>query len=468
MDLTALFGVLRRRGWVVLVVTMIAALTAGILSFYVLTPIYASSATVLVIKKDTPITDYSTLLLNRNLTRTYGEIAKSRSVAERVIKELNLGISTANLLSRTTVSPVRDTEILQIKVEDSSPLMARLIASRMAEAFIAQVESIMKVENVRIIDPPVEPTRPDAPRPLLNVVVAGFLGLMIGAALMFVLEYLDSSLKSSEDVERHLAVPALGMIPEVRDLGTPGGSLVARAAPRSQAAEGFRVLRTNIHFVGLDKPARSILVTSAVAGEGKSFTAANLAVAMAQAGQRVLLVDADLRRPSLHRLFGLTSDGTGTGLTTAIASPLGAETPVQATAIENLHILTSGPLPPNPSELLGSTRMAHLVERLKREYDTIVIDSPPVLAVADAAICAAYADGVLLVVGCGRTRYQLVQMAQKTLERVHARTLGVVLDRVKADGRGSYYYYYGYDGHGASERPGARRHGTKGHPPSRR
>lgn len=218
------------------------------------------------------------------------------------------------------------------------------------------------------------------------------------------------------------------------------GSLVTYIDPQSPAAESFRVLRTNIQFLGLDKPVRSILVTSTAAGEGKSFTAANLAIAMAQAGHRVILIDADLRRPNLHRLFGLGNHQAG--LTLAVASSPDREGLIHQTGVKDLHVLTSGPLPPNPAELLGSARMASLVGRLKQEYDVVIIDSPPVLAVADAAILSAYVDGLLLVVCPGDTRYQLVQKARQALDRVKARILGVVLDGVKINGSDSYYYHY--------------------------
>nr|WP_255603799.1 CpsD/CapB family tyrosine-protein kinase [Oscillochloris sp. ZM17-4] len=204
--------------------------------------------------------------------------------------------------------------------------------------------------------------------------------------------------------------------------------------PGSAAAEAYRTLRTNIQFSSLDRPLKTLLVTSTAPDEGKSIALANLAVTMAQAEQRVLLVDCDLRRPSLHSIFGLSNE---LGLTSAILEGEGA-LPIQATAVNGLSLLSSGPLPPRPADLLGSRRMVALLDRLRATADIVLIDTPPVVAVTDAAVLAPQADGVLLVLQAGHTRRDRAREARQILEKVKANIIGVVLNNARLEGGYSY------------------------------
>ena len=206
--------------------------------------------------------------------------------------------------------------------------------------------------------------------------------------------------------------------------------LVTVSHPRSPAAEAYRTLRTNIQFATLDRPVRTLLVTSASPDEGKSVTLANLAVTFAQAGHDVVLVDADLRRPSVHTLFDLPNER---GLTTFLLEDPDGQPPLQSVADPGLRVLTSGPLPHNPSELLGSQRMERAVQRLSELAEVVLFDAPPVIAVADAPVLARKLDGVLLVVGVGKTKRDHAARAKRLLEKANARVLGAVLYNVKTD-----------------------------------
>ncbi|MGE5674976.1 MAG: CpsD/CapB family tyrosine-protein kinase [Mycobacterium leprae] len=220
--------------------------------------------------------------------------------------------------------------------------------------------------------------------------------------------------------------------------------LITHQDPGAAASEAFRVLRTNLQFMGLDKPLKSIMVTSATPSEGKSTVAANLAVAFAQAGSRVCLVDADLRRPMVAKTLGLTNYA---GLTTALISQEGLEGHLQETDIPGLTVLASGPVPPNPAELLATKRMNTLLAQLEEQFDMVIVDSAPVLAVTDAAVVAPKVGGTLLVVRAGQTPRQEARLAKEALEAVKANVLGVVLGAIKAEGHQGYYYYdYGASG----------------------
>jgi len=240
-------------------------------------------------------------------------------------------------------------------------------------------------------------------------------------------------------VKSAINLPTLGAVTsnegvEIED------KLVAADHPRSPVSEAYRILRTNLQFSAVDKPLRTLLITSANPIEGKSLTAANLGVVMAQAGLSVVIVDTDLRRPTQHRIFRLTREE---GLTSALVQ--GNPTPVrylQSTKVDKLSVLVTGPLPPNPSELLASERMASLIEYLKECADIVIFDSPPCLAVTDAAVLSSQVDGVLLVVDAGTSRRELAARAVEHLRKVGGNMLGVVLNRLSPRGSGYYYYYY--------------------------
>jgi len=221
----------------------------------------------------------------------------------------------------------------------------------------------------------------------------------------------------------------------------PSATLIAHIDPKSPAAEAYRTLRTSIQFAGLDHKCRSIVVTSSSPGEGKSTTVANFGVVMAQTGSRVCLIDSDLRRPTLHRIFGL---GNSRGLTTALLDGLPFAEIAQPTNVANLSVLTSGPLPPNPAELVGSNRMREALEAVAAAFDMILLDSPPVVSVSDAVALATFADGVVMVVQTGKVPHEVIRRATSQILAVKGRILGVVMNGVNLKRDGYYYDYYRY------------------------
>jgi len=221
----------------------------------------------------------------------------------------------------------------------------------------------------------------------------------------------------------------------------PAQTLVAHLDPKSPAAEAYRTLRTSIQFAGLDHKCRSIVVTSSSPGEGKSTTVANFGVVLAQSGARVCLVDSDLRRPTLHRIFGLANTR---GLTTALLEGLPLTGIAQPTNVDNLSVVTSGPLPPNPAELVGSNRMREALEAAVGDYEMILLDSPPVVSVADAVALATFADGVVMVVQTGKVPHEVIRRATGQILAVKGRILGVVMNGVNMKRDGYYYDYYRY------------------------
>jgi capsular exopolysaccharide synthesis family protein len=305
-------------------------------------------------------------------------------------------------------------------------------------------------DYITVFSPAELPTEPTESRVLENSLRGAVTGLMVGISLTLLLEYLDDTIKTPEDVKRSLEVGVLGALPQLKGMDGKTTMVVAEY-PLQPVAEAFRNLRTSIDFSSLDRPARTLLVTSPLPTEGKTFTAANLAVVLAQSGKSVALVDTDLRRPMVHRLAGLSKEP---GLTTALLSPDQRPYVLRSTGIDGLQVVTSGSRAPNPAELLASHRFQEFVSWLTGEVDVVVFDSPPVLAVTDAAVLANLVDGTLLVVDCGETRRPAAMQAVERLTSVGGTVLGVVLNRLSASRNGHYYYYYYY---GDGDRSGKRR-----------
>jgi polysaccharide biosynthesis transport protein len=300
------------------------------------------------------------------------------------------------------------------------------------------------VNAINIIESARLPTSPVGPNRMATILLAVAIGFILSTGAAFLMEYLDDTLKNPDDIQKALNLSTLGAVPEIKRRRT-AGELVMLDSTQSAGAEAYRVLRTNLQFAAVDHALRTIVVTSPSPSEGKSFTAVNLALSMAQSGRRVVLVDTDLHRPRLHRLMALPN---GAGLTSALLEPQPVlDGLLQETEVPGLLLLTSGPLPPNPSELLGSTRMRLLLNELLTEADTVILDSPPVVALSDAAVLATQADGVLLVLEAGKSRREWAARATEALRRVNAHVVGVVLNRMPMRGGGYYYYYYYHYGH---------------------
>jgi capsular exopolysaccharide synthesis family protein len=309
----------------------------------------------------------------------------------------------------------------------------------------------MKTGNIRIIDRAEVPLLPVKPRKKLNLLLAMVVGLTLGVGLAFFLEYLDNTIKLPEEVRDYLKIPYLGPVPafaQTRNLDGIPKDMITVHSPRSTASESFRGVRTGILFSSADKAPQTILISSAGPSEGKTVCAVNLAVIMAQAGSRVLLMDFDMRRPRIHQLFDI---GRDIGVSNLLVGDAEIKDALVSPETPNLDVIPCGPIPPNPSEIIGSHRMETLMEALRKDYDRIIIDSPPLTAVTDSVILSQSVDGVVLVIRAGDTPRQIVLNGVTQLKSVNSRVLGAVLNGVNT-GKSSYYYYqyyyyyYGEDG----------------------
>lgn len=324
-------------------------------------------------------------------------------------------------------------------------VLSQLESIRMAEA--------NAVDTITVVVPAVAPLLPVRPRVLVNTLLALIVGAMLGAGIVFLIEYVDDTVKLPEQVEAMTGLSTLGVVGRekngngrLRGAARPADgarpALVTLEKPRSPNAEAYRTVRTGIQFSSVDEPIRSLLVTSAGPSEGKSTTAANLAVVMAQAGNKVVLIDADLRKPTQHKLWGTPNTVGLTGVLLLEEQPESLDYVLAPTQVENLWLISSGQLPHNPSELLGSQKLQRLMARLLQDYDYLIFDAPPALAVTDPIVLGQSLDGVLVVVDSGGTRAPALAQTVQALAKVHAHIIGVVLNKFPVKAGGYYYYYY--------------------------
>ena len=305
-------------------------------------------------------------------------------------------------------------------------------------ASLMQSTGLAATNTISIIEPATLPTNPVGPNGPVMILIAAAIGFVLAAAGAYLLDYLDDTLKNPEDIQKSLGLATLGAVPRMSTAAAQKGLLLG--SPPA-VVEAYNVLRINLQFAAVGERLGSLLVTSSSPHEGKSLTAANLGIALAQASQHVILIDTDLRRPHLHKLFGLSNS---VGVTSALLQAnLSLNGLLHQTAVPGLRVLTSGPVPPNPSQFLSAKRMQELLAGLEAEADIVILDSPPATEVADAAILSTYVDGVLLVVDAGTTRRDLARKAIEALKQVNARVIGVALNRIPR--RSGYYYHYRYD-----------------------
>lgn len=333
-----------------------------------------------------------------------------------------------------------------------------LLNQRMKEADLARM---MRANNIHIIDAASEPSSPIRPRTSVNFSIALLLGLALGVGLAWFREQLDSSIKTPDDLEQRLNVTFLGLLPELgeqdsspyaskrkrrRKAATPAkvvdgpAELIVHTRPLSGVAEAARTIRTNIMFMNPDKPHRRLLVTSAAPAEGKTTVACSIAIALAQGGQRVCIVDCDLRRPRMHRIFGRTGDA---GVTNVLVGDATLDEVIKPTQVANLWSVPAGPTPPNPADMLQSERFRKFIEELGNRFDRVIIDSPPIVAVTDSAIISTLVDGTIFVVRAFKTSHHLSAQGLRALRDVDAPVVGAVLNAVNLD-RHEYSYYYHY------------------------
>ena len=453
MDLSQFLGVLRTRWKFVFVTLGLGALITALVTVLV-PPTYGSTATLLISTPSTGVVDtYTASLTAVQRADSYANLAKNSEVLTRVAERLNNEVSASQLAGQVDVAVVEDTLLLRVDARATSPDLAQQIATVESDEIIRLVKNLEtpSTEDVpapiiaRVAGKALLSTTPVAPNIPLNLGVGLLLSLLIGIAGALVRDKLDTSVKSGDDIEEVTESSLLVTLPY-----DPGVKRNALSIEDHGGAigEAFRVLRTNLQFSNLDAKRQTFVISSAVPEEGKTFVATNLAISMAQGGRSVLLVDADMRNPNVADLLGLENS---VGLITVL---LGRSTLEQAIQehVSGVSFLGTGPRPPNPAEVLDTQAMRDLLGKVRTEHDVVIIDAPPILPVADAAILATVVDGVLLLARYGSTSQDQLRQAVSRIDSVGGRLFGTILNRAPRSGLGHYGYGYGY-GYGTSAEP---------------
>lgn len=492
--------------WLILLFAIISASTAFYFSRR-MTPYYQSTTTVLVnAAPATQATDYSSVMMSKQLTSTYSQMMAKDPALTEVINQLDLDFSTEDLKKMITLSVVHDTQLIQVAVESTDAELSANIANSIASVSAKQIEGIQsqrfstskktledqmadlekqitiytelanitsnsdqkdRMENkvtqyreiysnlllsyeevrlseaqsvsslvqIEVAKPKYVPVRPKVYR---NSLLAAVVGFILITGIIFLREALNDTIKTPNEIVKKFQLPVLGIINHrTSKIDSP----ITMSEPRSPTSEAYRMLRTNINYASVDKPLHTIMITSPDPGEGKTTVTANLSVVMAQNGLRVFTIDCDLRHPKIHNYFGISNNS---GMSNLFFQP--GDVPYiyyQTMKMDNLSVITTGPLPPNPAELLSSQKMQSILKNISQASDVVLIDTPPVLAVTDASVLAPILDGVLLVVRPGRTRIRTLRLAIEQLKQVNAKILGVVINDVDLRGK-PYAYQYRY------------------------
>jgi receptor protein-tyrosine kinase len=441
---------LLRARWITVAVTAAVVLTGAIAVTLLTTPLYQASTRLFVSTTAgaSLAETYQGNRFSQERVGSYAELLMGQTLAQRTIDKLGLELDANALQANVKASAKPDTVLIDVNVLDSSPVRARDIANTLSDEFVTMVRELEAPEDGSPPDSrvvieqrasiPPSPVVPNIPR---NIAVGLLLGVVLGIGLAVLRDVLDNTVKTRENLENITRTGIVGSIPLDRERRKQAA--IAFENDNSAIAEAFRKLRTNLQFLAVDNPPRVIVCTSSMPSEGKSTTAINIALALAENDHNVVLVDGDMRRPTLHKYLDLVGS---VGFSTVLSGRANLDEALQKTQFPGLTVLTSGAIPPNPSELLGSLTAKKLLAELRANFDYVIVDSTPLLAVTDAAILAAGSDGALIMARFGQTKHEQVSHAVESLQGVGARLLGAVFTMMPTRGSSSYTYHYTYYG----------------------
>jgi capsular exopolysaccharide synthesis family protein len=452
------FTKLLRSRWITVGVTTLV-LVLGAVAYNVLTtPLYQASTRLFVsTAAGSSVSDmYQGNLFSQQRVISYAELLDGETLAQRTIDKLGLNLSAQALQKNIKATAKPNTVLIDVAVLDKSPVRARDIANTLSEEFVAMVRELETPQEGAAPDARVVieqrasiPDHPVIPKTARNIAIGFALGILLGIGLAVLRDLLDNTVKERETLQEIAGAALVGTVP--LDKERRKQPAIAFDVDRSAIAEAFRKLRTNLQFLEVDNPPRVILITSSMPHEGKSTTALNIALALAEAEHEVVLVDGDMRRPTVHKHLDLVEQ---VGFSTVLRGGASLSEALQKTRYPRLTVLTAGTIPPNPSELLGSQAAKKLLTEMRAQFDYVIVDSSPLLAVTDAAILAAGADGVLIMARFGQTTRDQLAHAVRNIRDVGATILGAVFTMTPTRGSGSYRYNYYYGDAPGDLKPG--------------
>ena len=457
MEINDFLKVIRTR-WITVIVTATLTTLAALAYTLAQTPQYQASTRLFVsTAAGTSVSDlYSGNRLAQDRVLSYAQLIMGETLAQRTVDRLNLNTGAADLKEQVKAKVIPNTVLIDVSVVDPSPVRARDIANALSDEFVVMVRELETPvqgakPDARVVveQRATVPSVPEAPNKKRDVATGVLLGAMLGIGMALSRNMLDNTVKDRESLERITDSGVVGVVPFDRERREYAA--ISFDTDNSPAAEAFRKLRTNLQFLSIDNPPRLIVVTSSTPNEGKSTTAINIALSLAEADHNVLLVDGDMRRPSLAKYLDLVGS---VGFSTLLSGAASLQDVLQESKFPRLTILAAGAIPPNPSELLGSMTAKKMLSDLRERFDFVIVDTSPLLAVTDGAILAAEADGAIILVRAGQTKRDQLVQAIGILGDVGATVLGSVLSMVPTRGGSAYsYYHYNYgrtDGHSSS------------------
>lgn len=454
-DINRFFKVLSSSKLYIVLIIAIFVLIGYFYSYYYITPMYRSSATVVLVQNgnsealvnNDSITQ-NDITLNQNLLSTYTKIAKSNKVLEQVINKLKLNISISELSSLINVQAVSNTEVFKISVANKDKVLAASIANELLDTFSKEVQSLYNMNNVYAMDYAEVSNYPYNINHIKDITIFTVIGFIVSLGIVVIIYLLDTTIKSEKDVEEYSGLSVLSTIPVYQNRNKKHfNELIVKELPKAPISECFKTFRTNVMFSIQNRKLNTILVTSSLTGEGKSFVSANLAVTFAQSGKKVILIDTDMRKGRVHKIFGLSHKHGLSNCLSSIAkdgSLVNINDFIKTTEIPNLHIMTSGDVPPNPSELLSSPNMRRFLTALNSQYDVVICDGTPCVLVSDSVILSKIVDTTVVVTAYKTTKLDNLIKVKKAIEIVGGNIGGVVINKMAINSK-SYHnkYYYG-------------------------
>lgn len=458
VNITNFLLLLKKKIIIILVITLMFGFFSFTISKFLISPTYQADAT-LVVNADKNIQNnitYDQITTSQQLVGTYAIILKSNAVLSRVKSDLKLSMSNKELLKNINVAGVDETEVLKISFTSKDPESALKIVDDIIKVSPDIIIRTVKAGSVEVISPATLEEDPVFPNVPLITIISIIIGFLISVVVIYIINILDNKLTSEDDINKYLTIPVLGTIPDVKSnnwmnkdeinaLKDNKYLLISKNSP-FQYIEAYKALRTNLQFMSIDKKMKKIAVTSTIPNEGKSTVAINLAITLAGAGLKVLLIDADLRKPSINKYMRIKQIHQK-GLSSVLAGVEKLENCIFNLCDLNISVLTSGPIPPNPSELLGSEAMEKLIDEVSENYDYVIIDTPPASVVTDAAVLSKYIDWFVLVLRHNVTTIEAAKAVKTNLNSIGANIIGCVFNSFnfkKSNTPTTYYKYKNY------------------------
>ena len=439
------FKLIKEKLSIIILITICSIIISTIVTLFFIDPTYESKISVIIGPNQSISDEYSSyqssydVVMYQKMVKTYSELLTSKIVLQDVIENTGLDLDLESLASMIKIKTTTESEFINITVEGKVPEVTTLVANQLALSLKNISSDIRGVDNVILVDSASIPEKPTKPNIVINISLSFILGLIFSISLVVLINYLDQRIKDKDELKELVNLPILGEIPDFSsiNINNKDNYLFVNESPKSLPSEAINILRTNLQFCNVNYNLKKILFTSSSPTDGKSTIISNLGIAMALTNKKVIIIDCDMRKPRIHRLFSLSNI---IGLSHILSNQAELEECLQSSGINNLSILTAGVIPPNPSELISSNGMKNLLDRLASNFDYILIDAPTLPLVADSQVLSTFADGTIIVARFGYTNKSSLINTKAILDGLKTNVIGVVLNNSPLDSSVNYYY----------------------------